>query len=111
MIVFQFIKTSSVDKTDTWRQVADLPVTEPTCESFDGRLLAIGGMTDMSSVEYSRAMYQYNSTTNTWGIISHMISGRHKCFSAVLPDNQLVIVGGTTNSGTTGTVEIASICN
>ena len=32
----KIMKTSSVDKADTWRQMPDLPVTEPTCESFNG---------------------------------------------------------------------------
>ena len=34
-------RTSLVDKASVWRQIADLPVTRSTCDSFHGRLLAI----------------------------------------------------------------------
>ena len=68
-----------------WRRVADLPVECSTCESFQGRLLAIGGR--MDSGEVTTAIYMYNSTTNSWEIISHMTTGRCDCFTAVLPDN------------------------
>ena len=105
--ISNFIKTSSVDKADAWRKIADLPVTRSTCVSFDGQPLAIGGMID--SDKYSTAVYQYNSTTNSWEIISHMTIGRYDCFSAVLPDNRLVVVGGWTKYGSTCTVELASV--
>ena len=94
--------TSLVEKASTWRRIADLPVTHSTCESFHGRLLAIGGR--MDSGEATTAVYMYNLTTNSWEIISHMITGQYKCFTAVLPDNQLMVVGGSTNSGMTDTV-------
>ena len=75
------------------------------------RLLSIGGK--MDSGVPTTAVYMYNPTTNSWEIFSHMIAGRYRCFTAVLPDNQLVIVGGTrkTDHDDAGTdiVEIASI--
>jgi N-acetylneuraminic acid mutarotase len=33
-------------KDSVWREVADLPVTRSTCQSFHGRLLAVGGKMD-----------------------------------------------------------------
>ena len=52
----------------------------------------------------------YNSTTNSWEIISHMTTGQYDCFTAVLPNNQLMVVGGWTDSGgATDTVEVASV--
>ena len=106
-----FDRQTLSDKTSVWRQVADLPVTQSTCESFHGRLLAIGGK--MDSGGSTTAVYMYDSTTNSWEIISHMTTGRCDCFTAVLPNNQLMVVGGFTDSHKTGTntVEIASICN
>ena len=59
-------KTSLEDKARVWRQVADVPGTQSTSESFYGRLLAVGGL------ELSTAVYMYNSTTNSWKIISHI---------------------------------------
>ena len=99
----KFQRTSLEDKARVWRQVADLPVTQSTCESFHGRLLAVGGM---ESGKATTAVYMYNSTTNSWEIISHMTTGRHLCFTAALPDNRLMVVGGYTNS-----VELATVCD
>ena len=49
-------RTSLVEKASIWRRVANLPVTQSTCESFHGRLLAIGGYDSTTAVYmmYSR---------------------------------------------------------
>ena len=101
--------TSLKDKGRLWRPVASLPVTQSTCESFHGQLLAIGGV---DSGKSTTAVYMYNSTAKCWKIISHMTTGRWSCFTAVLPDNRLMVVGGTTDGiwSDAYTVEIASIC-
>ena len=97
------------DKASVWRRVADLPVIRSTCESFHGRLLAIGGV---YSKKYTTAIYMYNSTADSWEVISHMTTARCNCFTAVLSDNQLIIVGGWTDGGNiTDTVEISSVYN
>ena len=91
-----------------WRRVADLLVTESTNESFHGQLLAIGGR--MGSGKPTTAVYMYNSITNSWEIISHMTTGQWNRFTAVLPDNKLMIVGGYVDSfHVTDTVEVASV--
>ena len=100
------------DQARVWRQVTDLPVVQSTCESFHDRLLAIGGEVDSEGP--TTAVYMYNSTTNSWEIISHMTTGRYRCFTAVLPNNELMVVGGRTDSDHftyTETVEIACACN
>ena len=96
-------------RASVWRQVADLPVVCSSCESFHGQLVAIGGM--MDSGEATTAVYMYNSTTNFWKIISHMTTGRYDCFTAVLPNDQLMVVGGWTDGVITDTVEVASVYN
>ena len=100
-------RAASAYKDSVWRQVADLPVTHSTCESFHGRLLAIGGK--MGSGKHTTAVHMYNSTTNSWEVISHMTTGRRDCFTAVLPDNQLMVMGGWTDGGVTDVVELASV--
>ena len=103
-------KTSLKDKAGVWRQIADLPVAQSTCESFHGQLLSVGGM--MKSLEPTTAVYIYNSTTNPWKIISHMKTDRRFCFTVVLPDNQLMVVGGwTEHISTTDSVELATVCD
>ena len=100
-------RTFLENKAGVWRQVADLPVSHSTCESFHGRLLAVGGW--MESGKDTTAVYIYNSTTNSWEIISHMTTGRRLCFTAVLPDNRLMVVGGITELTFTKSVELATV--
>ena len=75
-----------------WNKLADLPVTGSTCVSLCGQLLAIGGMD--FDLEPSTAVYAYDTSTDSWDIKSHMTTTRRYCFAAVLPDNQLMVVGG-----------------
>jgi hypothetical protein len=98
-------RASLVDKQSDciWRQIADLPVTQSACESLHGRLLAIGGKMDSGS---TTAVYMYHSSNNSWEIVSHMKTGRDRCFAAVLPDEELIVVAGGFGSNT---VEIASV--
>ena len=64
----------------------------------------------MDSGKPTTAVYMYNSTTNSWEIISHMITGRCDCFTAVLPDDQLMVVGGCTDGfAESDIVEFASM--
>ena len=102
------LKTTSLsDKASVWRKVADLSVTYSTCESFHGRLLAIGGEDD--SGKATTAVYEYSSTSNSWEVISHTTTGQYDCFAAVLPNNQLMVVGGRTDTEISDSVELASV--
>ena len=76
----------------TWGQLPHLPVMESTCVTFCGQLLVIGG--EDSPNKPTTAVYMYNQATNYWKIISHMATARRGCFAAVLPNNQLMVVGG-----------------
>jgi N-acetylneuraminic acid mutarotase len=75
-----------------WSRVADLPVKLSTAVTLHGRLLAIGGKD--SEDKPTTAIHMYQPTTNSWEIISHMNIPRSGCLSAVLPNDQLMIVGG-----------------
>ena len=55
------------------------------------------------------AIHMYNPTTNSWEVISHMTTPRESCLVAVLPQNELMVVGGGTPDGVTDSVEIATI--
>ena len=91
-----------------WKEVAAPPVTETTCVSIHGRLLAIGG-TDSYETP-TLAIHMYNPTTDSWEVISHMGTPRKSCIAAILPNNQLIVVGGyITTFGTTDSVEFASV--
>ena len=81
-------------QSSPWNRVTDLPVECSTAVSLHGQLLAIGGKD--SKGKPTTAVYMYQPTTNSWEIISHMTTPRIVCLSAVLPDNQLMVVGGWT---------------
>jgi hypothetical protein len=90
-----------------WKEVAAPPVTETTCVSIHTQLLTIGGKD--SNREPTSAVHMYNPTTDSWEVISHMGTPRYNCIAAVLPNNQLMVVGGYLGHVSTDSVEFASI--
>ena len=104
----------SRDQPGLWNRISDLPVTESTCVSLGGQLLAIGGMD--SDNKPTTTILVHNQAANAWEIIGEMSTGRSWCFAAVLPEGKLMVVGGCTRSGifykslaVTDKVEIASV--
>lgn len=83
---------STLTRHSTWNRVANLPVTQSTYVTLQGRLLAIGG--EYADKKLTTAVYQLSS--DSWEVISHMTTPRSDCIAAVLPDNQLMVVGGST---------------
>ena len=80
-----------------WNRLRDLPVTQSTCVLFQGRLLAISGKTSSAELP-TRDIYVYSPVIDSWEVVGHVTIGRFACFAAVLPDNQLMIAGGYTDS-------------
>ena len=70
-----------------WNKVADIPMNSTAAVVLHGQLLIIGGSP-------STAVHMYQPNTNSWEVISHMTTPRSNCLAAVLPDNQLMVVGG-----------------
>ena len=76
--------------------------------SLHGQLLAIGGKD--SEDKHSTAVRMYQPITNSWEVISHMTTPRAACLSAVLPDNQLMVVGRyTTGDKKCDSVEFGTV--
>ena len=101
------LKTLSLaNRPKVWHQLADTPVTLSTCASLHGQLLAVGG--EYSDDKETTVIHMYNTTTNSWKVISHMTTPGCRCLVAVLPHNELMVVGGLTPDKT-DSVEIASI--
>ena len=90
--------------TDMWKRVAAPRVKNTTCVSIHGRLLTIGGVD--SNRKPTTAIHMYNPTTDSWEVISHMATPRYMCIAAILPNNQLMVVGGGTG---TDSVEIGTV--
>jgi N-acetylneuraminic acid mutarotase len=92
--------------SEVWRSVTDIPAIDSSYVSLHGQLLAIGGK--HSDNKPITNIHMYDLSTNSWEVISHMTTPRTKCYTAVLPDNQLIVVGGYTGSGSSDSVEIAT---
>ena len=50
---------------------------------------------------YTDAVHKYDPATNSWSVImDSMPTARSGCFAIVTPNNELMVVGGQTTSGT-----------
>ena len=95
------------NKTDVWSSVSDVPVKHSTYVIFCGQLLAIGGVDSYS--KSTTAVFSYNTSTNIWEVVSHMGLPQQRCFAALLPGNQLMVMGGETDTEQkTNSMEIGS---
>ena len=93
-----------------WKKVAAPPVLETTCISIHGRLLAIGGKD--SDKKPTTAVHMYNPAADSWEITSHMLTPRWNCIATVLPNNKLMVIGGSTvgfAAIATDSIEVATI--
>ena len=109
-VIAQLKTLSLTSSPKVWRQLADTPVTLSTCASLHGQLLAVGGKDKAGKMTTS--IHTYNTITNSWEAISHMKTPRTQCLVAVLPRNELMVVGGQTSDGDligTDSVEIAIV--
>ena len=99
---------SLASKLQVWHKLTDTPVTLSTFASLQGRLLALGGRDSRGKM--TTAIHTYHTITNSWEVVSHMATPRTQCLVAVLPHNELMVVGSyTPDSVTECGVEIASI--
>ena len=98
---------SLANKTGVWQRARDLPVTLSTVITLGGHLLAIGGE---DSGRDTAAVHCYDNHTDSWRVVSVMKKPRCGCLAAVLPGDQLLVVGGYVGLFTSSdTVEIASL--
>ena len=86
---------SDTSSDSVWHRITDAPVYKSTCAAVNGELVIVGGR----DAEYktTSAIHWYNPTTESWDIISNMPTARSNCFVAVLPNNEIMIVGGGTD--------------
>ena len=87
-----------------WNRIADVPTTRSTCAAVDGHLLAVGGM-DMQNKRAS-TIFEYSTSTGSWELVSNMPTPQYNRLVAVLPTNEMIVVGGCTRFKT-DTVDIA----
>ena len=90
-----------------WSSVADVSVYPSTCADVNGELVAVGGLDERGKA--TSDVHKYNPTTDSWRLISHMPTARSHCLVAVLPTNEMIVVGGHTGISKTNKAEIATI--
>ena len=99
---------SLATKPGVWQEIKNLPVTRSTLTTLGGHLLAIGGRSDSHGP--TADVHRYDHQTDSWHVVSKMKNKRYRSLSAVLPEDQLLVVGGLDkNFATTTSVEIGSL--
>ena len=84
--------TNSSDRGFVWTRLASIPVErDSTLATLSGHVLAVGGHNKSIS---TGAIHCYNVATKSWSVIGEMPPPRFRVLTAVLPSNELVVVGG-----------------
>ena len=83
---------SSSSSSSIWHRVADAPAYWSTCAAVNGGLLAVGGRDEDNRL--ISAIHKYNPATNSWDLISNMPTAKSRSLIAVLPTNEIILVGG-----------------
>jgi N-acetylneuraminic acid mutarotase len=100
--------TNSSDGGSVWTKLASIPTPRgSSLATLRGRVLAIGADNGWGS-NPTGAIHCYDMTTDSWSVVSEMPTPRSQVLTAVLPGNQLVVVGGRLQGGFTVSTEIGS---
>ena len=92
--------TNSSDGGCVWTRLASVPVQgDSTLTTLRGRVLAIGG--DDGAGNPTGAIHSYDMATNSWSVIGEMPTPRSRVLTAVLPSDELVVVGGVNKASRT----------
>ena len=89
-----------------WHNIPDLPVRYSTFVTVQGKVLAIGGLDKKDKT--STSIYELNTDNNKWSHKGHMKIAKWHCLATALPDNNILVVGGWTDTGHTDETEIAT---
>ena len=78
-----------------WTKLSDIPVPHHSIlTTVRGHVITIGGSNKIWSGTPTGAIHQYNRSTNSWSVIGEMPIPRYNLLVAVLPSNELIVVGG-----------------
>ncbi len=97
---FQILASISVNSLFssklTWTRVQDCPFIKMTAVSKENQLLAFGGeeVTKSANSVAAEWIWIFNPPSNTWTPVQGMPSARKLCCVTVLPDNNLIVIGG-----------------
>ena len=91
-----------------WHNIPELPVMRSIFVTVQGKVLAIGGQDKQD--KRTTSIYELNTDNNEWSHKSDMNVARSDCLATALPDNNILVVGGWTDTGRTDETEIATTC-
>ena len=94
----------SLSSSSVWHRIADAPVYRSTCTTVDGELLAVGGCDERGKAKAT--VYKYNIKTNSWNFIGNMPTARYNSLIITFPNNEVMVLGGTTQRYNTRKLEI-----
>lgn len=86
--------------SSVWTRLADIPKQCSSLATLKGYVLAIGGvhMDDEWGDNTTGAIHRYDETTMSWSVVvGEMLTPRSSVLAAVLPGNELVVMGGNTS--------------
>ena len=99
-------RSLTLSQVNLWRAVTDIPAIDSAYVSLQGQLLAVGGKD--SDGKLIATIHMYSPSSNSWEAISQMATPRNFCYAAVLPNDQLIVMGGWIGRDKTDAVEIAT---
>ena len=102
------LQSSSQSSRSVWNSIFSAPVYHSTCVAVDGELLAVKGISEQHKT--TSVVCKYNPITDSWDLISNIPTARSVCLVAVLPANEMMVLGGGTDGVVyTDCVEIVNI--
>ena len=95
-LVHALKSTNSSNGGSVWTRLAIVDASWYSgLATLRGCVLAIGGADDMFGHNPTGTIQCYDVVTNTWSVMGEMPTPRYKVLTAVLPSNELVVVGGS----------------
>lgn len=89
--------TNTSDVGSVWTRLADIPVQfHASLTNLKEHVLTIGGSDTKLGWQTSSAIRCYHRATNSWSVIGQLPTPRHSVLTAVLPSNEMIVVGGWT---------------
>ena len=111
--VKDLLKSASVNSSvsgSVWTKLTDVSVPyRASLVTMRDEVLAVGGREKQFVGAPTGAIYRYDRSTNSWSVIGEMPTPRYNTLVAVLPSDELLVVGGRDNEDQCNITEIANI--
>ena len=86
--------TNSSAGDSVWTRLPDTPSYHTTLATLRGCVLTVGSSDENCGDTPTGVIHCYDKSTNSWSVIGGMPTPRFNTLVAVLPSNELVVVGG-----------------